>query len=60
MMLSNWGDAGAQGEIVERHLREMRAEAAGDRLARRQKGLHRLRRTVGGLLIAAGQALVTP
>ena len=42
---------------VDEHARELRAMAEEDRLARRVRPPHRLRRQVGKMLIAAGQAL---
>ena len=43
-------------ECVE-HLRELRAEAERERLARQLRVPHRVRRSLGALLIACGQAL---
>jgi hypothetical protein len=63
MLMGTLGDTQEQTRIVERHLDEMRLEAEGERLARRARGSRpqrsprTIRRTLGGLLIAAGQAL---
>lgn len=54
-MGANWYDYNVQ--YTQQHLDEMRAAAARARLARRARRAHPLRRQVGVLLIAAGEAL---
>ena len=60
MLTGSWGDTQEQVQVVEQHLREMRAAAERERLVRQMRAAARprsIRRTVGGLLIAAGHAL---
>jgi hypothetical protein len=52
-----YGMYDGHGQGVE-HLRELRAQAERERLARQVRTPRRMRRSLGALLIAAGQALI--
>jgi hypothetical protein len=54
MTICSWYEG--HWECVE-HLRELRAEAERERLARQLRVPHPVRRSIGALLIACGQAL---
>lgn len=59
MLMTGW-DIDEHNRMIERHLQEMRDVAASDRQARGMKAQRtprRLRRAMGGALIAVGQAL---
>jgi hypothetical protein len=59
MLPTGWNTE-EHNRMIERHLQEMRATAESDRLARSVKtsrAPRKLRRAMGGALIAAGQAL---
>ncbi len=59
-MLPTIWDAEEHNRTIERHLQEMREAAESDRLARSLKAPRpprKLRRAMGGALIAAGRAL---
>ena len=59
MLLTNW-DTEEHNRMIERHLQAMREVAESDRLARSARtprAPRKLRRAMGGALIAAGRAL---
>ncbi len=59
MLLTSW-DTDEHNRMIELHLQEMRAVAESDRLARSARvprAPRKLRRAMGGALIAAGRAL---
>jgi hypothetical protein len=59
MLLTNW-DTEEHNRMIERHLQAMREVAESDRLARSartSRAPRKLRRAMGGALIAAGRAL---
>jgi hypothetical protein len=59
MLLTNW-DTEEHTRMIERHLQAMREVAESDRLARNARtprAPRKLRRAMGGALIAAGRAL---
>ena len=59
MLQTSW-DTEEHSRMIERHLEEMREVAASDRMARSARiprPPRKLRRVMGGALIAAGRAL---
>lgn len=59
MLLTSW-DTEEHNRMIERHLKEMREVAESDRLARSARAprpARKIRRAMGGALMAAGRAL---